>query len=276
VRVFDHARTPVEVVGGIVNNDAQESAPAYITGGTSSVVQGTRAGVGSGWYVEPDNSAITDVASAAITTTTTTAAIAPVPQGAAARFAVQVVSVSGTAPTMDVVINASYDNGSSYRPIYFIERITASGTYETPTLQLDGVTRITYTYTITGTSPSFTRSTIRTPELFTSVPRLRRLIDRTVAVGTLSSTTPSLKMDGGRNLQLVLKMAAITTTAPALQLQGSDDGGLSWYALGAALAGVANNSVQLTVQGVQADQVRAIVTTGGVGATLDHVVIKSF
>jgi hypothetical protein len=77
---------------------------------------------------------------------------------------------------------------------------------------------------------------------------------------------------------MVVNMGAITTTAPALQIQGSDDNGVNWYSIGTPLTAVASSSVTVTVNNVHSERIRAIVSTVGVGATLGAggVLLKAF
>jgi hypothetical protein len=102
------------------------------------------------------NGLITDVASAAITTSTTTAAITPT-LGTSYQVNIPVTAVTGTAPTMQVNIEESDDNGTNWFVVYQFPTITTTGMFRSPVLNLIG-TRVRYVQTITGTTPSFTRS----------------------------------------------------------------------------------------------------------------------
>jgi hypothetical protein len=72
-----------------------------------------------------------------------------------------------------------------------------------------------------------------------------------------------------------VNIGAVTTTAPALQLEGSDDNGASWYAVGTPLTAVASSTVQVTVNNVNTAILRARVSTAGVGVTPGYVMIKA-
>lgn len=221
------------------------------------------------------NLLVNDVASAALTTTTTTAAVTPTPVGGAAEFNVIVTAVSGTNQTLDVGIEESDDTGTSWYRIYDFPRITATGAYRSPVLPLSG-NRLRYVQTVGGSTPSFTHAINRITHQMVSVPPMRQLVDRTVAPNTLNSTTPSIKTNSASNVQLVVNMGAITTTAPAFQIEGSDDNGASWYNIGTPLTATASVTLQLTVANVNADLIRARVSTGGSGATLGYVLLKAF
>lgn len=229
--------------------------------------------VTNGTFSLPNPSLVADVASAAITTTTTTAAITP-NLGTAYTVNIPVTVATGTTPTMDVEIQESMDTGTNWVPVYDFPRITATGSYNSPTLLLKG-NRIRYVQTITGTTPSFTRA-INRLQSSVEVPLYRQLIDRTIVLTTGGSSTATLTTDSCRNLQLTVDVAA-STTAAALQLQGSDDLGTSWYSIGTTpLTTVANSTVSATYSAITAQQVRATVSTAGTGATLNYVLIRGF
>ena len=215
----------------------------------------------------------TDVASAALTTTTTTTAITPT-GGTTYEVNIPVTAVTGTSPTLDVGVEESDDGGTNWFRVYDFPRITAVGMYRSPKLPLTG-NRIRYVQTVGGTTPSFTRAVNRI-QAYDSAPVLRQLIDRSVVLTTSNSTTPSLNVQQTRNVQMVVNVGAITTTAPALQLEGSDDNGASWYSIGTPLTAVASSTVQVTVNNVQAGLLRARVSTAGVGVTAGYVLIKGF
>jgi hypothetical protein len=148
--------------------------------------------------------------------------------------------------------------------------------YRSPKLPMKG-NRIRYVRTIGGTSPSFTGQINRLQGSFNGTRMLRRVFDRTLASAqALNGATAAVSVQECSNVQLVISAGAITTTAPALKLQGSDDNGLSWFDLTAPLTAVAATTVQLTAVNVNAELVRAIVTTAGVAATLNYVSIKGF
>lgn len=218
-------------------------------------------------------SQVTDVASAAITTTTTTSAIT---QGGAYlhQFVVPVTAVSGTSPTLDIAVQVSDDGGTNWYTVYELERITATGVYRTPPLQIAG-NRVRFVQTIGGTTPSFTRSIQRN-----SIPfidgraKTRRIFDRAVSLTTLSAVTGSLYSEGCSNAQLVIALGA-ATTPPALQLQISEDG-TNWASIGSPLAGIASSTVQVTIAGIMGKFVRAVVTTAGATVTPNYVCVKAW
>lgn len=215
---------------------------------------------------------IADVASAAITTTANTSAITPT-FGCSYTVTIPVTAVSGTSPTMDVDIQESDDSGVNWYTVYSFPRITATGVYRSSKLAFNG-NRVRYVQTIGGTSPSFTRA-INRLQCSDSVGSKRQLIDRTIVLTTLNSATPSLNVQNCSNFQLVLSIGA-ATSAPILQLQGSDDNGLTWYSIGTTLTAVASSTVSITIANVNSQLLRAIIQTAGTTVTAGYTLIKGF
>ena len=154
-------------------------------------------------------------------------------------------------------------------------RITATGIYRSPKLPLTG-NRVRYVQTVAGTTPSFTRS-IQRLQSNEGVASIRQIIDRSLASSqAINAVTASLNVQNCRAVQLLITAAGITTTAPALQLEGSDDNGATWYAIGTPLTAVASSTVRAVVVDTNSQLIRARVSTAGVAATLTHVLLKGF
>jgi hypothetical protein len=263
------ANMPVYIQGNRANG-AMNPLPMSVTSGTVTTVS-TVASVTAGNLSFPG--IIADVASAALTSTATAGPFTPT-FGTCYSVNIPVTAVAGTTPTLDVAIEESDDSGTNWFKVYDFPRITAAGMYRSPIMRLTG-NRVRYVQTVGGTSPSFTRSVNR-QQASTNNEAVRQLIDRTIVLTTLNSTTPNLDTrDCGNRAQLVVNVGAITTTAPQLQLEGSDDNGVSWYSIGAALTAVASSTVQLTVVDINAALMRARISTAGVGVTAGYVMIKA-
>lgn len=263
--VASHAM-PVQVMGGTV----AATGTLTVNQGTMAALPASTNAIGAVRLTLPE--VTTDVASAAITTTTTTAAFTPA-SGVTYEVNIPVTAVTGTAPTLDVSIEESDDSGTNWFKVYDFPRITATGIYRSPKLNLTG-NRVRYVQTVTGTTPSFTRSINRLVSS-EAAPPLRQLIDRTISLTTLNSATPSLDVRNCRNAQLLINIGT-ATTPPAIQIEGSDDNGASWSAVGAPLTAVASSTVQLTVNNVHAALLRGRVSTAGVTVTAGYVLIKGF
>lgn len=217
---------------------------------------------------------VADVASAALTTTTTTAALTP-SAGVSYKVVIPVTVMTGTNPALDVGIEESDDTGTNWFRVYDFPRITATGIYRSPKLKLYG-NRVRYVQTVGGTTPSFTRA-INRLQSQSPVDAFRQIIDRTLAsTQNINSVTSSLNTQNCQNVQLLVTAGAITTTAPAFQLEGSDDNGLTWYAIGNPLTAVASSTVRAVTVDTNSQLIRARVSTAGSGATITHVLLKGF
>jgi len=271
-------RTLQNVALNSVSNMSQNSqlpvtvlnSPAVtVTSGTITTVT-TVAAITSANLAIP--TIVADVASAALTTTTTTAAFTPT-FGISYEVNIPVTVVSGTSPTLDFSIEESDDTGTNWYKVYDFPRITAVGMYRSPAIPFLG-NRVRYVQTVGGTTPSFTRAVNRLQSSYPAIPQ-RQLVDRTIVLTTLNSTTAIiLARDCGNGIQLMINIGA-ATTAPVLQLEGSDDFGTTWYSIGTPLTSVASSTVQLTVNGTNAAALRARVSTAGVGVTAGYVLIKA-
>jgi hypothetical protein len=265
------------MLDGAGTNRTDKALPVYGVGGSIAVSQSTAATVSTtsglgGWFVHPAHVRIADVASAALTSTSTGAAIGN-NQGNGFQVTIPVTAVTGTSPTLDVRIEESFDGGTNWVTLYEFQRITATGSYNSPILRATGAS-IRYIRTVGGTSPSFTHAVSRNLLPFMPSEPQKRIVDRTIVPNTLNSTTPALFQGAANNVQLVVNMGAITTTAPQFQIEGSEDG-TNWYAIGTPLLAVASSTVEVTVN-KSATFVRARVSTAGSGATLGYVSLKAW
>lgn len=276
VRIFDFERQRVEMLARPAG-DLAAAMPVVLQGGTTAVTTvGSITAVTTVGSITSANLAIpgtiADVASAALTTTTTTATLTPT-FGISYQVNIPVTAVTGTNPTLDASIEESDDSGTNWFKVYDYPRITATGIYRSPVIPLTG-NRIRYVQTVGGTTPSFTRAVNRLQSSYPALPQ-RQLVDRTIVLTTLNSVTPVLlTRDCGNATQLVINIGA-ATTAPQIQLEGSDDFGATWYSIGSPLTAVASSTVQVTVDNINAAAVRARVSTAGVGVTAGYVMIKA-
>jgi len=214
---------------------------------------------------------VTDIASAAITTTQTSANIVTGNQQNMA-FQVGVTAVSGTSPTLDVVVQETFD-GTNYYDIYHFPRITAIGQYQSPQLRITGA-GIRYVRTVGGTTPSFTNSILR-PVRQTGSDVFRNFISRTIDPTVLNSTTASFIAEGCDQFQLAATMNA-GGTAPVFKMQGSEDN-LNWYDMPSlTLTATVGASTQIMSNGTAMPKfVRGIVSTAGAGSSLFCLCIKA-
>lgn len=249
---------------------ANLNANVVVSSGTLTTV-GTVSSITSANLASPF--IVADSVAAALTTTTTSGAIVP-SLGISYQVNIPITIVSGTNPTLDVSIEESDDTGTNWYTVYQYPRITSTGIYRSPHIPLFG-NRIRYVQTVGGTTPSFTRAFNRLQTSYPALP-VRQLISRTINLNTLDSTTAIiLTRDCGNAAQLVVNVGAITTLAPVIQLEGSEDFGVTWYPVGSPLTAVASSTVQTTNININSAAVRARVSTAGIGVTAGYVMIKA-
>lgn len=273
--VTSFSETEVRIAGQGTSR-ADLSIPVNLTA-SPVVTQGTAASISStsglgGWFIHPAITSIADIASAALTSTSTGSTISNA-LGNGFQVTIPVTAVSGTTPTLDVRIEESFDGGTNWVTLYEFQRITSMGSYNSPILRATG-RHIRYVRTVGGTTPSFTHAVTRNVLPFIPAEPQKRLMDRSIVPNTANSTTPTLFQGAANNVQLVVNMGAITTTAPAFQIEGSEDGA-NWYPIGTPLTAVANSTVEVTVN-KSATFARARVSTAGSGATLGYVALKAW
>lgn len=237
---------------------------------SSTVISSNGSG---GVHVRPAIAALIDIVSAAITASNTSGAMVN-DFGNGFQVTFPVTAVSGSTPTLDIRIEESFDGGTNWVPLYEMQRITAAGSYNTPILRASG-RYIRYVRTVGGGSPSFTMAATRNTLPLSQAETQKRLMDRSISLTTLNSVTPALFVGAAEAVQLVVNVGAIATTAPTLQLEGSEDG-LNWYAIGAPLVGVANSTVELSVADRSPTYLRARVSAAGVGVTPGYVSLKAW
>jgi hypothetical protein len=104
---------------------------------------------------------------------------------------------------------------------------------------------------------------------------ITQIIDRSITVNTINSVTSSVRTKGSKNVQLVARFGAITTTAPVFTIEGSLDGS-NWYSVGSTLTAVASSNVQVIAANINAELIRVRVSTAGNGATLGDLTVRTF
>ena len=261
VRIFEYLRERVEVMARPAGD---ASAALTITGSNGLSVSGSVA-----TQLIPNQISI-DIASAALTSSNTSASITPSNNSCSNEFNVIATAVSGTNPTLDVVVQESDDTGTNWYDVYHFPRITAIGQYRSPLIPLTG-NRIRYVRTVGGTSPSFTHAVNR-QQSNSSQPLHRQFFDRTLVVNTINSVTPSFFVEGCSDLNVMVSMGAVTTTAPVLVLEVSPDNA-NWVQIGADITTAANTN-NLLAAAALGRFARIRVKTAGSGATLGFLMVK--
>lgn len=209
---------------------------------------------------------IAEVGSLARTVTGNSGVIGDV-LGGAISGTLNVTVVSGTSPTLDLVLQESPDNGTTWVDVYHCERVTAVSVITLPSVPLNGRRR--WLWTIGGTTPSFTFSISVTRGGFAQYPRFVQFFDRTAAVlaGTpINSATPAYQVAGCLSVTATVTIGAATTPA-TYKLQGSADG-TNWFDRAPAVAAVANTTIVIAnTANIHARFARVLVSVAGTAQT---------
>jgi hypothetical protein len=241
-------RIATTITGGSIQAFARLSMTPY-TPQVQNVAQATAANlnvtVGSGTVttvstvssVTASNNAnptlVADIASGAIATTTTSATITP-STGIAYQVNIPVTVVSGTNPTMSIEVDESSDTGTNWYAVYTFPTITATGSYNSPTIQLTG-NRIKYVQTIGGTaSPSFTRA-INRLQSSQAAPKVSGFVGALTDGSGSTSGTPSTST----------QIFAANPARHYLMIQNLDATNTIWINFGSA-ATAGSGSIALT------------------------------
>lgn len=206
-----------------------------------------------------------EVASAARTTTGNSGLITDV-LGGAMSGTLNVTAVSGTTPTLDLVLQESPDNGTTWIDVYHFERVTAAGVYPMPSLPINGRRR--WAWTITGTTPSFTFSISVSRGGAHNFSRFVQFFDRTAALlaGTASAASAAYQVVGCRAIAASITIGAATTPAQ-YNIQGSLDG-INWFDIASRVPALANSTVcVISTSGAVARFARVIVSIAGSAQT---------
>jgi hypothetical protein len=280
VRIFDYDRQRVEMLPR-PTSDIANSVPMVIQGGTLPAVT-TVSTVTTVTTVTTVNSVtsanlaipgiIADVASAGINSSVTvTAAFTPT-FGVSYEVNVGVTTITGGGAVYELGIEESDDTGTNWFRVYDFPRISTSGVFRSPKLNLTG-NRIRYAQSVLGVG-TFTRS-INRLQSSDAVDMIRQGISRSINLLGVGATTPSVLATNCRNAQLQVNVGA-ASVAPTIVLEGSDDFGVSWYQIGAGVTAVASSTVQATYPVIQSGLLRARVAIPGSGVTTGYVLVKGF
>ena len=176
-----------------------------------------------------------------------------------------------TATSLDIVLRESMDNGTTWQDVYHLPRITGTGTFILPAVQLNGKRR--WDYTFSGTTCTFSIITSRT-----SVPLSinRNFYDRTINLNSTGTTTPAYYIAGCSNITFGVNCSNVTTGAILVPELSTD--GIDWYPAcgGNTITSVADSVVVIpNTRGVVGTWARVRTATAGMSNTLKHVMITA-
>lgn len=255
------------VVGGVVRT---ARAPVTLIAGDAARTTMTTEG---SMTVQPGPVVpLIEVASAARTTTGNSGLIS-VAAGGGLSGLIAVTAASGTTPTLDITLEESFDNGTTWTQVWAAPRLTGISTAVIPPMLTSGLRR--WVWTLAGTTPSFTFA-ITANAVPSPCPIIRQIFDRTAGLltGTLNATSASVPIAGCKALSAKVSLAAAGTPG-TYQIQISDDNA-AWSNVGTATIAIANSVLTLVMPaGVTANFARVICTVAGATQTGNYVAINA-
>lgn len=252
------------VVGGIVRT---ARAPATLVAGDG--VRATYTPEAAQTVASGASTYQLDVASAARTTSGNSGAISTCVGGGLSGKVI-VSAVSGTNPTMDLTIEESYDNGTTWDRVYTFERLTAARSTFIPPMLVSGLRR--YVWVLGGTSPSFTFA-IHSNTFTANAPIVRSLIDRAIAPNTALSNSASIYIEGTRTVALRVVSGAGATANPVYGIHLSEDES-NWADSGMSLTAPPSQTVSAHVE-VAGKFARIYIKTAGTGAVQTYAALRA-
>lgn len=96
-----------------------------------------------------------------------------------------------------------------------------------------------------------------------------------MALQTINSATPNYFIGDTTRARLSLFVTS-AGTPPAVQLQGSDDNGVSWYDIGSSITAVAGTTVSSAEINISTSNIRAVVKTAGATVVGGWVSIRAY
>jgi hypothetical protein len=177
---------------------------------------------------------------------------------------ITVTAVTGTSPTLDMALEQSFDNGTTWQTVWMAPRVTAAANIIFPPMQLTGRRR--WVWTIGGTTPSFTIA-VNVMAASADAPIIRTLQDRAIAPNTGGSASAALRVEGTKFLSATIVSGAGATSAPVYGIFVSEDGA-SWADTGLSITVPASSTVAGAVAvPFPAALARLQIKTAGVAAT---------
>ena len=153
-----------------------------------------------------------------------------------AAFELNITNITGTNVGIDVSVDYSMDNGTSWTPYYQFPRMSTVGVLRSPYITNPGQ-YIRYRIVLTGTTPSVTYELWKTTSLFVTNNVFKQLYDRTTNVIAVNNTTIPIFVGAAIEVDVIvdLNFTSITTT-PIFIVELSADG-VDWTSSGNTITG---------------------------------------
>lgn len=225
--------------------------------------------VGQGTFLG-NLSVATEISGGAWTATSGAGASAQPSNGISNSFLVSVVFVAGASTGLDIILQESYDSGSTWTDIWHVERITASATYKIsiPPLPTGRSAFRRFIWTNAGGAATTATVNISTNKISALTLPQCQFFDRTAAVlsGTpVGSATTAFNVAGCKIITATIVIATKAgTTDASYQIQTSADG-TNWSNVGSTTVALVVGGNDISIVNNSKRFARVIVTSAAVG-----------
>jgi len=237
-------------------------------GGTAAATQkpNTNQGISVG-YLSPSNNAekaVSNISASGNTGTITD------DSGAVISGLITLAAVTNTSASIDLGLQSSYDNGTTWQDIFHVARQSTNTTIAVPPITVDGRRRWFWNTNGTGNW----NVTISTMRCIGNFPVYHNYYDRTAALINASATGAgtSFLIAGCKTVTMFMDCGA-ATTGGTYQLQISPDGS-KWSTVGTVQA-VASSTVSINASMFSAQFVRANCSVTGSGQTGNYIAFNA-
>ncbi len=214
---------------------------------------------------------VTDIASATVTANGNSGVIAS-DAGQSLASVITISGVSGTTPTLDLILQESFDDGANFQDIYHVERIVANVVATVPNMLMHG--RRQWKWVVNGAGASFTIS-IKSTRGANPVQAIRRFFVRGLDTTVVNTFTPRFNIEGFKFISFGAKMNS-GGTSPVLQFQVSpDDISYAYYSTTMTAGTNAFSLGSWTAYGALIKYARIVVQTAGAMSSNDYIVINA-
>lgn len=187
--------------------------------------------------------------------------------GTSLGAAVAVTAASGTNPNLDLILQESFDGGTTFKDIFWCPRFTTTGTCQVPEMLFTGQRQ--WRYVVSGTSPSFTVS-INTTRGNASAPLIRLFYDRSINPNTAATYTATWDVAGCKTGYAFESISGSQTTAATYQPYTSADG-VQFASFGNTFQTSNTQNAIGSFSTAPMQYVRVVTSTAGSGITINYV-----
>ena len=196
--------------------------------------------------------------------------------GVSCAFDINVTAwAAGSSTGLDIFLQWSPDNGTTWYDLWQVEAVTATGHYYIPSIFIPGRRRVRWVNRTGAATTATVTVTAMQSGAAPSGGTIRQFFDRTATLlsGTLNAVSTAYDMTGCKVVSAKVTLGAATTPA-SYQLQVSDDG-VNYAKVGSQVAAVANGTTLITSNGLAVGRFWQVVCTSAGSSQTGTVIALS-